>query len=303
MIRRLLLFCLVLLISYSADAQRRNRYKWEANLMMGATNFLGDLGGANQIGTNGFRDLEFVETRQCGGIGLRYKNSRYLGYQVAFNYGQVRGDDKLTTEEFRHNRNINFKSNIFEFGGRAEFYVTKERAGHMYNIRNVRGWRHVDIQVYGFLGVAGFYFNPKSQYNGGAWYALQPLHTGGQGLPNGPKQYKRINVAVPIGIGFKYAFNRQWSIGIEYGMRKTFTDYIDDVSGVYYDKNEILSHYGPTAAYFADPSLNSIPPVDGIYVTGAGQIRGDATDNDAYMFAVLTVNYKFSILRRTKPKF
>lgn len=297
---------LLLTIPLWASAQKRNRYRWEGSLAIGASNFLGELGGANRIGTNGLRDLELSLTRPAAGIGLRYRTSRFLGYKADFFYGRVNGDDKLTSEVFRHNRNINFRSNIFEVSTQLEFYITKERQGHVYKIKNVKGMKHIDKQIYGFIGVGGFYFNPQGNFNG-AWYNLQPLHTEGQGLKAGTKQYSRVSVCIPIGIGAKYAFDRQWSVGMEIGMRKTFTDYIDDVSTVYFNQDSIAHNYGPLAAYFADPSLHdpTITPVPGstIEVTGAGQQRGDPTDNDAYMFVTISVNYKFAKLRRTKSKF
>lgn len=303
--RKSTLLLLLLVLPMIMQAQRRNRYRWEGTIHIGASNFLGDLGGANRIGTNGLRDLELVLTRPAVGLGVRYRSNRYLGYQVNAWYGRVNGDDKLTTEAFRNNRNLNFKSNIIELSGQLEFYFTKERQGHIYKIKNVKGWRHIDMQVYGFIGGGAFFFDPMGQFQGGAWYKLRPLGTEGQGIKAGSKIYSRVNAAIPIGLGLKYAIDRRWAIGLEIGMRKTFTDYIDDVSTTYFDNDSIRAINGPQAAYFADPSLHNpnITPVGGIEVTGAGQQRGDPSDNDAYMFVTFSVNYKFSKLRRTKSKF
>ncbi|TND08397.1 MAG: hypothetical protein FD123_2193 [Bacteroidetes bacterium] len=297
-----LVFLLVFPILLSA--QKRNRYRWEISANLGAANFLGDLGGANRIGTNGIRDLELSLTRPAVGLSLRYRTSRFVGFKANMFYARVNGDDKLTTEPYRNNRNLNFRSPIAELSTQIEFYFTKERQGHIYKIKNVKGMKHIDMQAYAFIGVGGFFFNPQGKL-GGAWYNLLPLHTEGQGLKPGLKQYKRINICIPIGIGAKYAFDRRWSMGLEIGIRKTFTDYIDDVSTVYFDNDTISQYYGPTAAYFADPSLHnpSVTPVSGIEITGAGQQRGDPTDNDSYMFVTLTVNYKIAKLRKHKPKF
>jgi len=296
---------LLLLLPVLLSAQRRNRYRWEGSLSLGAANFLGELGGANRIGTNGVRDLELSLTRPSAGLSIRFRQSRFIGYKANFFYGRLNGDDKLTTEPYRRNRNLNFRSHIFEFSTQFEFYITKERQGHIYKIKNVKGWKHIDIQAYGFLGIGGFYFNPQGQMNSGAWYNLRPMGTEGQGIKAGTKIYSPFSVCIPIGMGMKYALDRRWSIGLEMGMRKTFTDYIDDVSTVYFYNDSIRAVRGPEAAYFADPSLHDInlTPVDGIEITGNGQQRGDPTDNDAYMFVTLSVNYKFVRLRRTKPKF
>ncbi len=303
--RILLIFVLVLPLVVSA--QRNKKYKWEACIGIGATNFLGDLGGANQIGTNGFKDLEFSLTRPALSGSARYRRGRYWGYHAGFYWGQVSGYDYLTTEKYRHNRNLHFKSNIFELSVVSEFYFTKERGGHIYKYKKLKGWRHIDMQMYLFGGIGGFWYNPKGSYNG-VWIPLQPLGTEGQGLKPGMKKYNRVSVCIPVGVGFKYALNRRWSIGLEAGLRKTFTDYIDDASTVYYDPNEIALNngsLGAAAAFFSNPSQNEITPAmnDGVNPTGFGQQRGDAKDNDSYMFVHLTVNYKIGKFRKTKSKF
>lgn len=295
-----LLIVLLLVIPVVVSAQRRNRYKYEFIMGLGASNFLGELGGANQIGTNFMKDLEFSLTRPAVMLGVRYKNSRYFGYKGALYFGMVNGNDQLTTEPYRNNRNLHFRSPIVELSGQFEGYLTKEQQGHLYRIKNAKGMKHIDMQVYGFVGVGAFFFNPQAMY-GGQWVNLQPLGTEGQGLKPGTKKYMRINVAVPLGIGFKYAIDRRWSLGLEYGIRKTFTDYIDDVSTVYYrDTNNVWT---PMQHYLADPSLGNIQLPDGVEVTGHGQQRGDSKDKDSYMFAHLTVNYKFIYRRKTRSKF
>jgi hypothetical protein len=306
MAKRIILFC-VLIFPLFAFAQRNKRYKWEACVGIGATNFLGDLGGADQIGTNGLRDLEFSLTKPGISVNARYRKGRYFGFKGGFYWGTVSGFDYLTTERYRHNRNLHFKSQIYEFSVMTEFYFTKERPGHIYKYKKLKGWRHIDAQVYVMAGIGGFYFNPKGSYNG-TWIALQPLGTEGQGIKPGTKKYSRVSICVPIGIGVKYALDRRWSIGMEIGMRKTFTDYIDDASTVYYDPVEIGNsngNMGAAAMFFANPSQAEITAADngGVDPTGIGQQRGDSGDNDAYMFVHLTVNYKIGKFRKTKSKF
>ncbi|HXC04941.1 MAG TPA: DUF6089 family protein [Bacteroidia bacterium] len=301
---------LVLLISDLAHGQaKRNRYKYELCLNLGATEFLGELGGANQVGTHFVKDLNFSMTRPVGGLGLRYRPTSRFATKADFFIARVNGDDKLTSEPFRHNRNLNFRSNIFELSVRGEFYITKESQGHLYRIKNVKGMQHKDIQAYLFGGVGGFYFNPKGEYTNGQWYALRPLGTEGQGLPGGPKEYSLVSVCIPAGVGMKYGIDQKWSIGLEYGARYTFTDYIDDVSGKYYNNAAILHARGPIAAYFADPSIHSYPPDPngtipaGLHQTAAGNQRGDPKHTDAYMFMTVNVNYKIPYSRRTRSKF
>lgn len=302
-----ILLVFVLIIPMLVSAQRNKRYRWEAGLDLGAANFLGDLGGADQIGTHFIKDLELSLTKPSVGCHVRYRSNRYLGYRANFMWGKISGNDALTAERFRNNRNLSFKSNIFELSTVLEFYISKERSGHLYKYKKLKGWKHIDIQTYGFAGIGAFWYNPKSiRY--GQWHELRPLRTEGQGFKPDTKMYSRISIAIPMGMGFKYALNRQWSLGLEYGLRLTFTDYIDDVSTVYADPALFAANMDPgtasLATYFANPTINSIPPtVDGISPTDVNQQRGDSTHNDAYMFMCLTVNYKIGKFRKTHSKF
>ena len=93
-------------------------------------------------------------------------------------------------------------------------------------------------------------------------------------------------------------------VGFEFGVRKTFTDYIDDVSKTYYDNEAIKQKYGQVAALLADPSVSSSNSnVDDDVITAPGQQRGDPRDNDAYMFAVISIHYKLRTGRSNFPVF
>jgi hypothetical protein len=318
--RKLLLLLLLLSPILSVAQYKKHRVKRANNfsatkskvrkefiLGIGAANFLGELGGANQIGTNFVKDLEFSATRPSVAIGMRYKFKQHWAVKGGFYYQLLSGDDKLTQEPYRNNRNLSFRSNVFELSIQGEFFFTKEQSGKMYKIKNAKGMKNYDIQGYIFAGIGAFYFNPQARYKG-RWVDLQPLGTEGQGLPGGGKKYSRITICIPYGIGGKYALNKDWAVGLEVGVRKTFTDYIDDVSTVYYDNSAIYQARGETASYLADPSLQNYPEALGGDATGfvqsaTGEQRGDSSDKDAYMFMNITVSYKMPYKRRTRSKF
>lgn len=88
----------------------------------------------------------------------------------------------------------------------------------------------------------------------------------------------------------KYAIDRQISVGLEVGLRYTFTDYIDDVSKSYY-----YERGGTLVEQLADRSLDDQSHV--------GQQRGDPRWNDAYLFAVFNINYKIRTGRTNYPMF
>ena len=274
---------------------------------IGAANFLGELGGANQIGTYFVKDLEIKTTRPSVAIGYRKKFNQRFALKGGLYYMRVKGDDQLTTEPFRQNRNLNFRSDIVEGSIQAEVFFTKDKNGHLYRIKNAKGAKNYDFQGYIFGGVGAFFFNPQGYYNG-KWYNLKPMSTEGEGMDGGPKNYSRFSVCIPYGIGVSEAVGKLWTIGLEIGIRKTFTDYIDDVSGNYYDNAAIKAEKGSVAAHFADPSIANYPESLGGNSTGykqtaAGEQRGDPTHKDAYMFVNINVTYKLKNRHRVKSKF
>ena len=69
-------------------------------------------------------------------------------------------------------------------------------------------------------------------------------------------------------------------------MRKTFTDYLDDVSKRYYNPLLLEAQKGKTAALMSDPSIGTDPNY-----TNVGKQRGNSTTKDWYNFfgVVLTI--------------
>ena len=112
------------------------------------------------------------------------------------------------------------------------------------------------------------------------------------------QQYSNFNVCIPVGIGVRKLINKKWSVGGELSFRKTFTDYLDDVSGSYYDKAKLKAAYGPSSALLSDPSLGDVAGQ-----TNTGFQRGNIKYKDAYMFLNVTASYKIPSKRRTRSKF
>ena len=279
-----------------SQSRSRTRYEWIGSA--GPTNFLGELGGANHVGTHFLRDFDLYSTRYCLSAGLRYKNGPYFAYRGSLSFAMLSGSDALTREKYRHNRNLSFRSPIVELSGIVEFYFLREKSGSMYKISGLTSKKKKrSVTAYIFTGVGAFFFSPHAKYHG-TWYNLRNLHTEGEGLPGGPKEYSNFSVCIPVGIGVRKMINKKWSIGGEISFRKTFTDYIDDVSGNYYDKAKLAAAYGPVAAALSDPSLGDIPGA-----TSTNFQRGNPKYKDAYMFFTVTVGYKIPRKGRTRAKF
>jgi hypothetical protein len=263
---------------------------------LGATQFTGDLGGRNQIGKDfSMRDIDFPTSSIGGLVGYRYRFHPFFATSTTLNIGMLRGSDTETAEIIRNSRNLHFRSMYFELQQRIEFVIlANEKFGSRSSNRN--GFKNRNEQLYLFTGVGVSYFNPQAQYNG-EWVDLDPLNTEGQGLEGGAEETLPVTATIPFGIGFKMGIGKVWRIGVEASYVKTFSDYIDDVSGVYYDPTKLAS---PEAQLLSNPANNNTSWF------APGQQRGDA-NNDAYYTFNLVVSrnltYKYRGGSRGKMKY
>ncbi|MFK8101416.1 MAG: DUF6089 family protein [Saprospiraceae bacterium] len=241
---------------------------FEVGIMGGVSNYQGDLAPASLRGSFGNTHASF------GGF-LRYNINNYFATKINANYGKISGDDSKSDDNGRKARNLSFRSNLFEVGLHVEFNILGYQP---YNLERV-------FSPYIFGGIALVNFKPQAELEG-EWYDLQPLGTEGQGLPEYPekKPYKLTEFSLPVGFGLKYALNDAWNIGLEIGVRKTFTDYLDDVSGTYPDAGTLLETKGEVAAALSNRTEE---------VKRAGDLRGDAGDDDWYFMGGLTISYNF----------
>lgn len=319
----LIIICIWLLPDF-ADAQRWKQYRRQVIGGIGVTNFLGDLGGADDIGRDFIYDLDFVATRPSLLVGYRYQLNTFAFLRGNLQWGILTANDKNTKEDFRSYRNLHFRTGFFDLNGMLEFYLIQNARGNLYRLRGVRGRSGLKMDLYVFGGIGLMYFNPKAEYQG-QWVALQPIGTEGQGLPGGPDKYRRITFTVPYGIGVGKSIDRYWSVNVEFTARMTFSDYIDDVSGNYYGREKLYNDNlkngaseadALRAAYLSDPNIDynssdlSIADLgaDNLRNEAAGRdeqvsIRGDKSDNDAFMTGMITISRKIVKRRRSRPKF
>ena len=266
----------------SSNQWRRARH--ELVFGAGSTNFLGDLGGANTIGSHSIKDINFKSSRFIfyGGYDYRLSERWSVGGTLAF--GQLYGSDAFTKEEHRHSRDLHFRSPIIELSPLVHYYILTERYTKTTRVGQ-RGSGVTRPGIYMYTGVSGLWFNPKAKYTDGKWYALQPLGTEGQGWGVDTREkYKRITVAIPVGIGIQFPLNKTTSIGFEYAFRYTFSDYLDDCSTSYVGKS--IFGDNDKARYFSDPT-------EGGWVgAGVNQQRGNSQNNDTYIFIAFTLKYK-----------
>ena len=260
MLRKIFSFFILVLITTHAcsqffDALRNwRKYRHEVFIGAGVSNYMGDLGGIDRKGVKFFlNDLEFSQFKNSFQGSQRYN----ISYRGAINqkllYGKISGSDALTGQPQRNNRNLSFESRVISYSVSYEYHILRSRPGHIYNLKGAKGTASNPLGLYVFAGVGGFYFNPKADYNG-QLVALQPLGTEGQGIPGNPSKYSLFSVCVPMGVGATLRLPYNLKLGSEFTYYFTFTDYLDDVSGYYFDNDLIREYNGEIAAAMADRS-------------------------------------------------
>lgn len=299
-------FCLVFgNISSAQDAHREyiEPDGWSIGMNVGLSDLWGDVGTKSMIAhyTN---SKYFDKVTFMGGMFGRYTIHPCLAVRMQANYGALYATDKwnydgavkgvLQGEDSyqRYARAQNVKDYIFE--GTLLFELTPKRINPESHGAMKRR------QPYIALGFSYFHFTAYSTVgDGGTWVQIRDLHLEGQGWGAGyPKQYKSWQPAIPIAIGYRWDLGEHINFGIEYMYRKTFTDYLDGVSGQYVGADEYAKHMtakdAQTAAYVADKGyyLNLEPQ------NVKGNMRGNPGNKDSYSTIGFTLYYK--ILTHTR---
>lgn len=218
----------------------------------------------------------FVYSKPAFGAIFRYNLTKRYSLRFTGSYGQVYASDANSDDPFLVNRNLSFKSDILELAFGVELDLFD------YNINNMKD----PITPYFFYEVAFFKMNPTAELNGED-YTLQNLGTEGQGTSLSDKEpYKLNQLSIPLGIGLKFNLRKRMAISVEYGIRKTFTDYLDDVSGNYVDPDLLSAYNGSLAAEFSDRSL------DNSNLSNTGFNRGNSSNKDWYAFYGILFTFK-----------
>lgn len=268
-----------ILFSINSYSQRS-----ELGALIGTSYYMGD------INTSG----QFYRPNIAGGLIYRYNLDPHWAFKFSALYGTIEAYDA----DFGEARNLHFKSHIMEFSSQLELNF----------FQYFTGSKQHRFSPYIFAGVALFSFNPQAYYFNpttaeGKWYDLQPLATEGQGTVVKPNQetYSLTQFSVPFGLGVKFSLSKKICIGAEWGLRKTFTDYIDDISTSYVDRTALKAEKGEIAANLADRSPELIDPLtlQPYLYHEDGISRGNSETKDWYSFAGLTITFKLGA--KSKP--
>ncbi len=272
---RIIFICITLIVQCDflmAQTNRKNK-SHELGFNFGGGYYIGEI---NPNYENVLRNAKFS-------FGMSYKRffSKRWGLRASAMYGSTEAWDKNSSDPMLQYRNLNFRNRFYEFGlmGEINFFDYQ---------MNSKNW----ITPYMFGGMAYYMMNPEGFYQGG-WIPLQTMYTEAQTPAN---QYKLNGLSMPFGVGLKFNILGAMGVSFEWSMRKTWTDYFDDVSGLYPDKQFQMAQYGPLSAGLSDPSSQGqIALGNGVFTNDNIQ-RGEPSSNDHYGFFLASL-----MIRLDKP--
>jgi len=231
-----ILLCCV--VNLNAQRKKRNFIQHEFGLFGGASYYIGDINPRKH----------FIYSQPAVGILYRYSTSYRFAHRIGFNFGTVYANDKNSGEANQLERNLSFRSRVYDLHLISEFNFVEYRIGHE---------KHY-MSLFVFGGIGGYYFNPQSNAGGNGYENLEEKRNEGV-------SYSKIQLSLPFGVGFKWNVTDKMGLAVEWGPRKLFTDYLDDVSSRY-----LLSGQNSNLAY----------------------MRGNPRNKDWYFFYGFSMSFK-----------
>ncbi len=158
----------------------------------------------------------------------KFNMSSAVNFRAGLTFGFIKGTDQRPMDPFAAQRNEDFS--VFAFEASTVFE---------YNFLDLKGRNPVNFgspYLFAGIGIAGF---------------------SGQKASN--VDYSPVQPVIPFGMGVKYVLSPNWYLGLEFGVRKLFFDYLDNTSfgdsrfknykyGNWYD-NDFYYFVGFTATY------------------------------------------------------
>lgn len=251
---------LIILLNICAAITFARAQSTELGLMLGGSLYSGDLYQSELAVT-------FEDIHPAGGVFGRFNLNHVLSARVGVSMGTISGMQDTFTMMIRPG----FRSNILELALTGEISPVTIGSGDFM------------VKPYLFGGAAIFRFDPETQFDGD-WIKLQPLGTEGQGLPGYEAPYNLTQISIPFGGGVKFIINDAWSIGLEFGFRRTFTDHLDDLSSMTVNYLDVYNGNGSLAAKFSNMLISGPENGDVDYQRGG-------PNDDWYHIGGLTISY------------
>lgn len=213
----------------------------------------------------------FEQSDFAFGASLRYyQNSRWA---FRFQYSNINISASDANSFVRPERGLAFSSKVNDFALLAEFNFFDYMTGGKSRIGKV--------SPYIFGGLSFFTFNPVHPDG----TELQPLKTEGA-------TYNLYSFSIPFGLGVKYSLGKRIGVTLEWRIHKTFTDYLDDIHGIY-PQNDVV---GTNGYNYTDPNNNYEPGMQ----RGHGTAESILVNSDWFSMLGLTISYKFNLPQSKK---
>ena len=143
----------------------------------------------------------------AGMVLLRTNINNHLSLRLAYTGGNLKGSDTMPLDAFATARASSFNIFVSEVSGSFEYYFIDYKSKRA--VINWSPYFHGGLALFGMLG-----HKDKTA------------------------TYSTVQLGVPLGVGIKFQPVKQWTIGLEYGARILFFDYLDNVSeGDVFNKN------------------------------------------------------------------
>jgi opacity protein-like surface antigen len=252
----------------------------ELSANIGGMNGVTDIGGSKK-GKQGLGSYTFRSTKPGGGLTLSATHRDIIAFRLDLVAGNVEGHDSLLKGATNYNavgryeRNLNFRSSIFQVFAAAEFHPLYLR-NYQINDRYVPR-----LSPYITAGIGFANFTPKVLVEGN-WIPVQPLRLEGQGFEEYPDRepYSTSTLTLPVGAGLRYEASRALTLRLEFINSFTRTDYLDDVSkGDWVDPSLFYKYLSSGEATLASMLYNRSIIVNPPRNT---RPRGDDSKNDIF---------------------
>ncbi len=162
----------------------------EVGFGLGTFNYTGDLA----------RNYNFAFSQPAATILYRHNVSKVISFRAAFTAGKISvSEAQAPIDAFALKRNASFDIFLTEISGVYEY--------HFLDWRDDR--RRLRFTPYLFAGLGLFSIS---------------------GVQTKTTQYSNVQMAIPFGGGIKYVLNPKYYLSLEFGVRKTFFDYLDNIS-------------------------------------------------------------------------
>jgi len=175
----------------SVTAQAQLSQRSELGFGLGTFNYTGDL----------VRSYNFAFSKPAATVLYRLNLSKVVSVRTSLTGGKLGASDKIDPlDAFAAKRAASFNVFLLELSGVFEY--------HFLDWRDPK--RHLRFTPYLFAGVGLFSITGNAAKTA---------------------EYSNVQISIPFGGGIKYVLNPKWYLALDLGIRKTFFDYLDNISG------------------------------------------------------------------------